>query len=80
MTNEHDNFVDKHRYCLSPHPGLPGNCSMRRLERLHLVLYHLHGSGQPLDPGCARSNTLTFSLQASRREKALRRFKLWTIS
>ena len=25
-------------------------------------LYHLHGPGQPLDPGYARSNTLTFSL------------------
>jgi len=53
---------------------------MRRLLRLLLVLYRRHGPGQLLDPGYARSNGLTSSLSASRREKGLHRFKLWTIS
>jgi hypothetical protein len=41
-----------------------GNCSMRRLKRLLLVLYLLHGPGQYLDPGYARKNCLTFSMQS----------------
>jgi hypothetical protein len=42
---------------------------MHRLKRLLLVLYLLHGPGQSLDPGYARKNGLTFSMQSSRREK-----------
>jgi len=38
-------------WSISPHPGLLGNCVLRRLQRLLLVHYLLHGPGQPLDPG-----------------------------
>jgi hypothetical protein len=58
----------KHYY-LSPLPNPLGNCSMHRIKRLLLALYPLHGPGQPLNPGYARSNGLTFSMQSSRRER-----------
>jgi hypothetical protein len=41
--------VTKYANRLIPYPLILGNCSLRRLKRLLLVPYLLHGPGQPLD-------------------------------